>query len=385
MQPAGIYVHVPFCARVCPYCDFAVLTGAPKRRAAYLRAIRREIAGAQPVADRYDTIYLGGGTPSWLNAGELEELLAAIAERFPLTDDPWVSLESNPEDVTTASLESWRRIGVSTLSLGVQSFDNADLSFLGRLHRADEAAEAILGARAAGFPIVSVDLMFGLPRHEPAGWLRQLERAIELRPDHLSSYQLTIHAGTPFAKQQAHGTLIPLPEGPQADLYRLAVERLTAAGYAQYEVSNFAARPAARSHHNTKYWRHVAYHGLGPSAHSFDGVNRRWWNHRRLPDYIAALEAGRQAVAGEETLGPHELAQEGVMLGLRTAEGIDTAVVAARTGLDLLAANGARLEELITAGLVHLDGTRIVPTPEGMAMADHVTRQIEIPTGANRA
>lgn len=379
MQPAGIYVHVPFCARVCPYCDFAVVAGAPAPRAQYLRAVLREIAELRPIAPSFDTLYFGGGTPSWLSADELRQLNDAIRRQFPMAADTWTSLEANPEDVTEGALEAWRRLGISTISLGVQSFDDSALEFLGRLHRGAQAAECVVAARRAGFPVVSVDLMFGLPEQTPTGWLRELERAVQLGPDHLSCYQLTIHEHTPFARREAHGKLVQLSEPAQAELYARGVDLLAAAGYEQYEVSNFSRRPDARSRHNQKYWCHAGYQGIGPAAHSYDGRQTRWWNHRQLSDYAAALDRGDGAVETHEHLSAQELALEAVMLGIRTTDGIDLDALRTTTGVDVASANADLLRELQAEGWASMQGALVRPTAAGLALADHLARRFELP------
>jgi putative oxygen-independent coproporphyrinogen III oxidase len=368
----GLYVHVPFCSAICPYCDFAVLVGGPERRSGFVDALAAE---ARAWAERWphrgvplDTVYLGGGTPSALSPAQLAATLDALRSALPVAADAWLTLEANPEDVTTEALAAWRELGVGTLSLGVQSFDDAALRFLGRRHDGVAARRAVSAAVGAGFPIVSVDLIYGLPGQSAAAWRRDLAAATELAPQHLSCYQLTIHEGTPFGFRAARGALVELPDEGQAELFRLTHEELAARGWPGYEVSNFARSPAFRSRHNRKYWRHVPYLGLGPSAHSFDGV-QRWWNHRKLAPWQAAVAAGGTALEGSETLVPREIALEHLLLGLRS-DGVDLARLR-ELGLDLAApAPAAAIDRAAGAGLVRVADGRLIATLAGWAVAD---------------
>ena len=389
---AGLYLHVPFCSRICPYCDFAVVTGGPDRRRRFADSLVTEIAmvggqggwrevGAGPAGGgggfgAFDTIYFGGGTPSALEPAELARILDAAGAALPLRD-PWIFLEANPEDVGLESLRAWRELGVRTLSLGVQAFDEAALRFLGRRHDPKQAARSVLLAREAGFDTVSVDLIYGLPDDSVERWRGTLERAVELAPDHLSCYQLTIHEGTPFGFRAARGELAELPEEGQADLFLLTHEFLNDQGFQGYEVSSFARGAEHRSRHNRKYWDHTPYLGLGPSAHSF-AAGRRWWNERKLPRWEARLAAGERPITASEELSPSDLALEAVMLGLRTYEGIDLERFLERYGVDLVARNERLVADLVAAGLLRIDGSVLVPTLRGLAIADSLVRKLDV-------
>ncbi len=377
----GLYVHVPFCSAICPYCDFAVVKGSAARRGRFVETLLAEIELAAGEAQPFDTLYFGGGTPSLLAEEELARVLAAAREKLGARVDAWIFLEANPEDVSPASLAAWRRLGVRTLSLGVQSFDDAELHFLGRRHSAAEARGAVELALGAGFDTVSVDLIYGLPGQERAAWRRSMETAIALAPEHLSCYQLTVNEGTPFGRQRERGRLHEMPEPQQAERFVFTHELLAAAGYPAYEVSNFAAGEAHRSRHNAKYWDHTAYLGLGPSAHSFDG-RRRFWNERNLGAYTQQVEDGNRPIAGGETLTHEQLALEALMLGLRTAAGIDLAAFRGRHGFDLEAANGERFSRLAGQGLLTLTGGRLALTMKGLAVADGLAAEISLTRSA---
>lgn len=376
---AGIYVHVPFCTRVCPYCDFAVRTGGPQARDRYVRALLTEIEARPEGPGTVDTVYLGGGTPSVLDPDSLGRILEAVGTRWRLHPDTWVSLEANPEDIAPERLRAWRDLGVRTVSLGVQSFVDAELRFLGREHDAATAVRAVQESLSAGFPIVSVDLIFGLPGQTAANWSEQLRRAAALSPQHISCYQLTVHEGTRFGRLRDRGTLQEMPDPEQAALFRLTHEVLGGRGYEGYEVSNFAAAPEHRSRHNSKYWRHLPYLGLGPSAHSFDGRRRRSWNRRTLADWAGALERSEDPREDEEDLDPTQLALEALLLGMRTRQGVDLAAIRDRTGLDLFRGNQERLQEWQRVGLVRLDGSRVLPTLDGLVIAESLVRDWEVP------
>ncbi len=376
-QFPGLYIHVPFCSAICPYCDFAVVKGSEGRRRSFVETLLAEIDLATGEARPFDTIYFGGGTPSLLAEDELARILGAARTKLGALDDAWTFLEANPEDVSTSSLAAWRRLGVRTLSLGVQSFDEDELRFLGRRHSGQEARRAVELALDAGFETVSVDLIYGLPGQERGTWRRNLETAITLAPQHLSCYQLTIHEGTPFGRRLDRGLLRESPEPEQAELFVLTHELLAGAGYPAYEVSNFAAGVAHRSRHNAKYWDHVPYLGLGPSAHSFDG-RRRFWTERNLSRYSALVHQGVLPVAGEETLSATQLALEALMLGMRTTAGVDLVAYHRRFGFDLETVNGELLSQLAAQGLAAVEERRLALTTRGLAIADALTARLEL-------
>jgi len=337
----------------------------------------------------FDTVYFGGGTPSQLSAQELGRVLEACAAHLVFeTPAPWVFLEANPEDVTPEACAAWRALGVRTLSLGVQSFSDEALRFLGRRHSGRQAQAVVETALAAGFDTVSIDLIFGVRGQTAGDWRRELEAAVELAPQHVSCYQLTIHPRTRFGVQAKHGQLAELPEDDQATLFELTHRFLADAGWPAYEVSNFARRPAHQSRHNRKYWDHTPYLGLGPSAHSLAVADpsvpaRRWWNERGTPQWERRLAAGERPIEAQEVLAPKDLAAEALLLGLRTTAGIDLAHLRTRYGVDLVAANDALVARLVDEGRLVVrtaaDGGRwLVPTLAGLAVADGLAAAFDL-------
>ena len=373
----GIYLHVPFCSAICPYCDFAVTIGGPDRFERFTRALIQEIARDHGSWAPFDTVYLGGGTPSALGDEQLGRILEAARRELAIADGAVVSIEANPEDVTEAGVRAWSKLGIGRLSLGVQSFDDAELRLLGRRHDPAAARRAVEIGLAAGL-VVSIDLIYGLPEQAPSSWQSNLEIAVQLEPHHVSCYQLTIEPGTPFAKRKHRGDWSQLGDDAVAQFFYLTHEFLGGAGYPAYEVSNFASVAEHRCLHNRKYWERTPYLGLGPSAHSFNGRDR-WWNQRSETDWLRELQADRSPEAGRETLTSRQSALELVMLGLRTPTGVDLGTGFGDVDCSaLLEKNADTLSRLAEQDLLRVDGERLVPTLRGMAQADALARSIEL-------
>jgi oxygen-independent coproporphyrinogen-3 oxidase len=362
--PAGLYIHVPFCRGKCPYCDFVSGTDL-LRLPDWLAALNREMEIYRDFGPRFDTIYLGGGTPSLLTPVQLKGLLGRLQKFFTCAGDTEITLEANPDDLSLPVLHQYREAGINRLSLGVQSFDDRELGFLGRRHDASQALRALNWAREAGFDHLGIDLIYGLPGQTLPAWEKILETALSFQPEHLSCYQLTVEEDTPLAQRQVAGLFQPLPEEMERTFFLFTSKFLEDQGYLHYEISNFARGSANKSRHNCKYWNHTNYLGLGPAAHSYrDG--RRWWNHASLEGYCQALTAGKAPLAGWEDLTGEEKHWEALYLGLRTCDGID---------LDLLqneAQREAVLNEALQAGLGEVRAGRFLPTREGMVVADRL-------------
>jgi oxygen-independent coproporphyrinogen-3 oxidase len=374
-------VHVPFCAHVCPYCDFAVSRGDEAAADEWLDGLRIEVSAWSGSTASFDTVYLGGGTPSWLGPSRLATLLDLLRGELALAPDVWVTLEANPEDVHEGRLRAWRSLGVNAVSLGVQSFAASRLRFLGRGHDPAIAEQSVSRCLDAGFEWVSLDLIYGLPMAvagEPADSLADVAAAVALGPHHVSAYQLGIETGTAFGRRRSRGELAELATDLQAEVFMEVHSALAAAGYAAYEVSSFARSPRHRSRHNRRYWSHRPYLGLGPAAHSFSG-SRRWWNEPDWRQWRRRLAAGQSPVAGEESLGDEQLALETILLSLRQPAGLDLARFRERFAVDLEAANRELFAAWLGDGLVTRDRSRIRPTPSGLAVAEALAAAVELP------
>ncbi len=348
--PVALYVHVPFCISLCPYCDFVVYAGAaargPKARIApFLDAVMTEIElRADALDERFgssrpplETVYLGGGTPSLLPADDIERLLARVGERFGIAPDAEVTLEANPGPDERGDPAAWRRAGITRISFGAQSLDDAELRRLGRRHRAADVAAAVEGAREAGIASINLDLLYDTPDGTLATWTTTLAAALELAPDHLSLYALTLDDPEAEGLTGPGGDHLPPTRGARrwreraraaqdedraASQYEHATAVLGGAGFRGYEISNWA-RPGHESRHNLAYWLRRPYEAVGPGAHAFDGVTRRW-TAARLDAYVAALSGvtPRLPQGGAEVLGRHRAAAEAVILGLRLDSGV---------------------------------------------------------------
>jgi len=368
-QPAGVYIHVPFCLRKCRYCDFYSATEL-NQRDAFIEALQREIELA-PDPGPTDTLYFGGGTPSLLDPDQVGAIISAAQARFSFLPDVEITLETNPGTVDQQTLTDFKAAGVNRLNLGIQSFDDRQLAFLGRVHTADEAVQSIEAARATGFKNLGLDIIYGLPGQTNDDLVREVEKAVAFKPEHLSSYMLTYEKGTPLDKDRELGQVVPLPEKKSAELFLEIRKLLAASGYIQYEISNFALAEQYFSRHNRKYWNFAPYIGLGPAAHSFlEPV--RYWNHRELSTYLAALEKGQLPVRAKESLTPGQQMIEAVYLGLRQTRGISIPDFNYRFGIDFLEFFQAVLSDPGLDDLLEKEDERCRLTPEGMVVIDTV-------------
>jgi oxygen-independent coproporphyrinogen-3 oxidase len=377
---AGLYLHIPFCLRKCPYCDFTSWVD-PARHAPFLAALQAEMALAARFPARFDSLYFGGGTPTILSAAQLAALLQAARRHFAVEDGAEITIEANPGTVDPAKLAALRCAGFNRLSLGLQSLEAGSLRFLGRLHDARQACDAAAWARAAGFAQLSLDLIYGLPGQTPAGWRDELSRAAALEPQHLSCYLLTVEEGTPFGRQRRAGRLQLPGDRLQARLFETTRVHLERLGYVQYEISNFARRDPGgdgvnRSRHNSGYWSGAPYLGLGPSAHSYREPER-WWNSGDLDAYLAALAGGRRPIAGRERLDRRARMLEALYLGLRQSDGIDLARFGRRFGAQAWGrCCSAAAETLAAEGRLQLAAGRCRLTPTARVLLDAVTARL---------
>lgn len=360
----GLYVHVPFCVRRCPYCDFYSI-GALDLVPRYLQALSLEVQAAASIWNEpFETLYIGGGSPSLLNPEGLRNLFKALTP-LNLTNLREVTLEANPEDVSPDQAALWAECGVTRISLGLQTLDERWLGdVLGRGHSVDDSLRAVEILREQPYHL-SLDMIYGLPTQKPEDWGRDLTRALELEPHHLSAYTLTVEPGTALARSIEAKLLPPPPPADKmADLFLLTSQVMADKGYHHYEVSNFA-RIGHESQHNLKYWRRQPYLGLGPAAHSFDGA-QRWANVSSVRQWASALSSGAEARAFTETVDDQGARLEQIMLGLRLTEGVE----------ESLLAEAPKLADFIKSGhLVQAEG-RIRPTEKGLLVADRLAVEL---------
>lgn len=366
--PRAAYIHVPFCAHRCGYCNFTVIAGRDELADRYLAAIEREL---QSLGTRraVDTLFIGGGTPTHLTLAQLATLLGLITNTFELERGGEFSVEANPAGFDRDKVRLLADHGVTRISLGAQSFDPAKLRVLERDHSADEIRLAVDVARRE-LNSVAVDLIFGVPGETPEIWEHDLAELLRLEPDHVSTYGLTFERGTRFWSGRNHGQLVPVDEEVERQMYALALDRLPAAGFAHYEVSNFA-RPGQRCRHNETYWAGESYWAVGPGAARYvDG--RREVNHQSTTTYLQRVLGGQSPIALRETLEPEDRARELLVLGLRRMEGVDRDEFLARTGYALEELAGPKLSAHIGAGRLVEKGRSIQLTREGLFVSDAI-------------
>lgn len=359
--PLGLYIHIPFCARVCPYCDFNVYARQEHLIPAYTEALVQEMDLLRerlgPV--RVATIYFGGGTPSLLPPEAVARLIRAARERFSVAADVEIDLEANPESAQEDNLAGYREAGVNRLSIGVQTLHARGLKVLGRAHKPHVPEQALVAARSAGFTNVNLDFIYGWPGQTLADWERDLDIALAWQPEHLSLYALTLEPGTPMQRAVERGVLTVPDDDAVAEMAELAEAKLAAAGWLHYEVSNWARCPELASRHNQIYWKNGRYIGLGAGAHAYLG-NTRSSNERLPARYIELLRKGRRPVVFEETIDPRTEMTETMILGLRLlAEGVSAEAFARRHGRALEEVYGRELRTLAEDGFVEWDGARV--------------------------
>ena len=373
----GLYVHWPYCSRICPYCDFNVVRdrGRGEEQAALAEAILADLEAQAALTGprRLASIFFGGGTPSLMDPAAVAAVIARARTLFPPRGDIEITLEANPTDAEAGRFAALAEAGVNRLSMGVQALDDASLAFLGRNH---SAAEALRAVELAGrlFPRLSIDLIYARPGQSPDAWARELTAALALGFEHVSPYQLTIEAETAFGRALRRGTLVPPDEDGAAALYETTQAVLGAAGFDAYEVSNHARNAAARSAHNLHVWRGGDYLGLGPGAHgrlTLDGVRTATVAHRRIADYVSGVASGAPW-SDREALSPRDAAEERLLLGLRTTEGAPAALLKA---LDLSGEDGP-VADLVAEGFLTMRAGRLIATPRGRPVLDGVLKAL---------
>ena len=392
----GLYVHIPFCKTKCPYCDFNTYQGIENLIEPFLPALTSEIRrwGDTLAHPAVKSVFFGGGTPSYLPKGDIEQILASIQEAFQVAPDAEITIEANPGDLDAAGCAAIIAQGVNRLSIGVQSLDNGLLNLLGRRHQASEAIDAFQAARQAGFDNVNLDLMYGLPNQSMDQWRQTLDTLVDLAPEHISLYALTIEEGTPMHRWLEDGK-IPDPDSDlAADMYQYARESLASAGYHHYEISNWSL-PGRACEHNVVYWENGPYLGVGPGAHSRLGDYRFWtvlsprdynskasgWAGADVQAIDELVETSLQLVptlGGWEHLSVETTCSETMFLGLRLLDGLDLSEASSLTGVDLAKKFQAPIQECIDLGLLEQDGDCLKLTKPTYLIANQVfTRFLE--------
>jgi oxygen-independent coproporphyrinogen-3 oxidase len=367
---AGIYVHIPFCRRKCHYCDFykTVNTSLTKK---FIEALKNEIIQRKNYLENesVETIYFGGGTPSVLNEKEVTEILSLLRQHFNISPTAEITLEANPDDLSIKYLNDIYLTGIRRLSIGIQSFQNENLKKMNRRHDANQAIEAVENAAHTGFNDISVDLIYGLPGLTRKQWKADLRQVFELPVQHLSAYHLTYHEGTPFYTWLKKGTLKALKESESILQFEILIQMAKENGFEHYEISNFA-KDQKYSKHNSSYWKGIKYLGLGPSAHSYNGISRSW-NVSHIESYIKAVKAGL-AYSSEEILSENNKYNEYILTRMRTIWGISNDEIKSVFGVEKATWVQQNIEKYITAGLVKQQSDIYTLTEKGWFVSDEI-------------
>ncbi len=373
---AGLYLHIPFCKQACHYCDFHFSTNS-EHRSDLISCMVKELSLQKDYlkGERLETIYFGGGTPSLLTTAEMETLLQAVHSNYPTITSPEITVEANPDDLTSEKLVALKQLGVNRLSIGIQSFDDAVLKFLNRAHDSYEAVRCVDDARVAGFNNISVDLIYAIPGQNQNTWEKNMRQALLLLPEHLSSYSLTIEEKTVFGKRQKKGTLHAVEEDLAAILFERLMDITQQAGYEQYEISNFC-KPGFYSRHNSSYWKQKKYLGIGPSAHSYDGPSRQF-NVSNNALYSKAIEQDNIPFE-REVLTQENKINEYIFTTLRTVWGCDLEKVKLEFGVDLYRINQAYLGDLQEKGMAVMENQTLKLTRSGKLLADRIASDLFI-------
>jgi oxygen-independent coproporphyrinogen-3 oxidase len=371
LKTPGLYIHIPFCLSKCHYCDFysqTSISAIPD----FLDVLFKEMEMYRNRFLSFETVYIGGGTPSLLSPQELESILLRVRENFNLTITPEITIETNPADLSRSFLESMRKIGINRINIGIQSFDEKELDFLGRRHSVKQAISAIGASREVEFDNIGLDLIYGVPKQEVASWLETLKQALAFSPEHISCYQLTLEPKTPLGRRFHAGEFSIPGEELQYEFFMKTSQFLEDAGYIHYEVSNFARGGEHTSQHNQKYWDHSPYLGLGPAAHSFQW-NQRWWNYHSLDQYLAAIKIGNLPIEETETLTMEQLRLEALYFGLRTKRGISLQDFKNQYHYDLFTEKKEIISKLEREGFISIQDGCLCPTQKGFAVADSLS------------
>lgn len=371
----GIYIHIPFCKQRCRYCAFYSSTKHHLQHR-YINALCRELSERNHYTEgAIETIYLGGGTPSTLTAEALSCIFETISQHFHIADNPEITLESNPDDLTREYIQALRTLPINRLSIGIQSLNDRQLSALGRRHNAQKAQKAVAEAQDAGFDNISIDLMFALPSSTLHEWENDIKHAIALSPQHISAYNLTYEEGTPLYQSMQQGKIKPIDEDINIAQFETLIKYLKEAGYHHYEISNFA-KPGYESRHNSSYWNDTPYIGCGAAAHSYNGNSRRW-NISDIEQYIIGVENGKN-IFEEEHLSKAEKYNDAILTRLRTSKGIPLQWIADKFGDDFAKRMYIAAKKHITAGCLTEENGSIRLTTKGIFISDYIIRNLII-------
>ena len=372
----GLYIHIPFCVEKCLYCDFYSITDLAKT-GSFLAALEREMELAGRTTLTFDTLYIGGGTPSVLDNTAIEQIVATAFKHFNIRSEAEVTIEVNPATVTLEDFRRYRRVGVNRLNIGIQSFNDKNLKFLGRIHSREEALASMAWARLAGFKNIGLDLIYGLPAQDENQWLDDLNRAVQINPEHISCYILTRESGTPLDREVIAGKIRLPAEDNLRKLFETTIDHLTNHGFLHYEVSNFTRKADNdcspwKSRHNQKYWSFAPYVGLGPSAHSYLEPERHW-NHRSIEKYLQVIREGKLPISEKEKLTREQRIMEAIYLGFRTTQGIDHGDFQRRFGIDFIKTFRETITDFEKDELLKVTQTHCALTQKGMVLLDGIT------------
>jgi oxygen-independent coproporphyrinogen-3 oxidase len=377
---AGLYIHIPFCVNKCPYCDFFSITDT-SLHSEFLDALITEMQFIRHEGLQFDTLYIGGGTPSVLDVKSIDRIIESVHRSYPIDTEPEITVEVNPDTVTLEQLKGYQRAGINRINIGIQSFHSNNLRFLKRSHSVSDIHQAITWAAKTGFEKLGLDLIYGIPGQTKTSWLSDLQQAVASEPQHISCYMLTFEPGTPLGEGHLKGHVVPMTDENICDLYETARTFLADRGYVQYEISNFAYAHAIesqplnpahnQSRHNLKYWSFAPYIGLGPSAHSFIEP-KRFWNHLSVEKYMVDLTKGRLPIEGIETLNQEQMMTEAIYLGLRQTKGIPIDAFNNMFNQNFHAMFKDTIEDLEEKGLVKCSQSHCALTPKGMLLLDSI-------------
>jgi len=370
---SGIYIHIPFCESKCGYCDFFSITEF-SHISKFLSVLEKEIEIYSREIDKkevFDTIYIGGGTPSVLSPKQINNILDLLNKKFRIIENSEITIEVNPGTVNKSTLTEFKKAGINRLSIGVQSFTDNELKFLERIHNAKQSIESVQFAKKAKFDNISIDLIYALPNQLLSDWELTMRRTIKIFPEHISAYNLTIEKSTPFYNLKTEGKLKPISESKEKEFFDITDATFSEAGYTHYEISNFAKGAESISKHNYKYWQHINYLGFGPSAHSFWNY-QRWGNCKSIEKYISNLEKEIKPIESSETLSTKDLEFEHIFLSLRTYKGLDLVSFKNRFKSDFKNKYNSIYSKLVDEDYARINNTNFKLTNKGMALYDEI-------------